>query len=217
MRIESKLCHLTEGKAVVHVSAWINERNQGSALAEGLTVEDAEEKAITRLKNRLSMNSNDNTTNNSIDESKFKNKLKVELPKRDNINKNEEPSDWSNELTAIDLEIERLNWTRDDEISFLEEKFGCNNRNKITIYNDIVKYLNLLKQVNNTSDSNLVNENINTLIHESEIILREMKWDHTQGRQFLQNEFNVSTRRELNQEQLISFVEKLKSIRNKIN
>ena len=46
MRIESKLCHITEGKAVVQVKGWINEKNQGSALGEGATVEDAEDKAI---------------------------------------------------------------------------------------------------------------------------------------------------------------------------
>ena len=53
-----------------------------------------------------------------------------------------------------------------------------------------------------------------TLIEESDIILRDLSWDHIQGREYLQKEFNVSTRKELNEKQLISFVEKLKSIRN---
>ena len=35
-----------------------------------------------------------------------------------------EPSDWSNELTAIDSEIQRLKWSRDDEQEYLEKIFG---------------------------------------------------------------------------------------------
>ena len=53
------------------------------------------------------------------------------------------------------------------------------------------------------------------LIEESDRILRDLSWDHTQGREYLQNEFNVSSRKELNEKQLIIFVDKLKSIRNK--
>ena len=37
MRIESKLCHISENKAVVQVNGWLNDRNLGSALAENLT------------------------------------------------------------------------------------------------------------------------------------------------------------------------------------
>ena len=214
MRIESKLCSLSENKAIVQVSGWINEQNQGSALAEGTTVEDAEDKAISRLKKRLNIITNENTTKNSIYEDKEKILPKVELPKRGNININQEPSDWSDELTAIDSEIKRLKWTRDDEINFLEEKLGCNNRSKITKYNDLVKYLSLLRRIEITGKSNIDNVSINTLIKDSDNILRDLKWDNNQGRQFLQNEFNVSTRKELNQEQLISFVSKLEKIRN---
>ena len=214
MRIESKLCHLTESKAVVQVTGWIDEQNRGSALAEGPTVEDAEDKAIIRLKKRLNIISTDESNTNPIYVDKVKKPLKVELPKRENINMIHEPSDWSDELTAIDSEIKRLKWTRDDEISFLETNLGYNNRNKITKYNDIMKYLNLLKQVDTTNEYNIKNENINTLINDSDLILKDMKWDYSQGRQFLQKEFNVSTRKELNQDQLLSFVAKLKSIRN---
>ena len=53
MRIESKLCHLSENKAVVLVKAWLNNKSLGSALAEGSTVEVAEDKAILRLNKRI--------------------------------------------------------------------------------------------------------------------------------------------------------------------
>ena len=217
MRIESKLCHLTENKAIVQVNGWINGENFGSALAEGETVEVAEDKAISRLIKRINGELNNEKISNPTQETKIKTSLNVESPNSDkieNININNEPSDWSDELTAIDSEIHRLKWNRDEEINFLEEKMGYNNRNKITNYSDIVKYLSLLKNTHNQTPSKVVKGNINTLIEESNIILRHLSWDHIQGREYLQNEFNVSTRKELNEKQLISFVEKLKSIRN---
>jgi len=217
MRIESKLCHVSENKVVVQVNGWLNEKNVGSALAEGQTVEIAEDKAILRLKNRINSEKNHEEDIKSTYEDKSKNKLKIQLPKSEmieNINMNDEPNDWSNELTAIDSEIKRLKWSRDDEINLLQKTFGYNNRNKITSYTEIVKYLSILKHTDNQNKTNEKNEIFNTLIEESDIILSDLSWDHIQGRDFLQKEFNVSTRKELNEKQLISFVEKLKSIRN---
>ncbi len=213
MRIESKLCHISDKKAVVQVYGWDNEKNLGNALAEGPTVEIAEDRAISRLIKRTNINNNKN--NNSIIDEKNKNEVIVELPKSEKFNVNNEPSDWINELTAIDSEIERLNWSRDDEINFLEKNLGYNSRSKITNYNDILKYLSLLKKTEAVSDSKVDQGIINTLIAESDIILRELSWDNTQGREYLQKEFNVSTRKELNEYQLRSFVAKLKGIRNK--
>ena len=217
MRIESKLCHITEHKVVVQVNGWLNEKNLGSALAEGSTVEIAEDKAISRLNKRIDLIANNDTTKRSINADKIKTPLKVELPiseKHESIKINQEPSDWSNELTAIDSEIERLKWSREDEINFLEQTLGYSNRNKITTYNDILKYLSLLKQKDSSTQPVDIKSNIITLIEESDIILRDLSWNNIQGREYLQKEFNVSTRKELNLEQLISFVAKLKSMRN---
>ena len=52
MRIESELCHISDNKAVVQVKGWLNEKMVGSALAEGPTVEIAEDRAIERLNKR---------------------------------------------------------------------------------------------------------------------------------------------------------------------
>ena len=217
MRIESKLCHITENKAVVQVIGWLKEENLGSTLAEGPTVEVAEDKAISRLNKRLKLGQNIEVTKNNTQVEKLKTPVKVELPvdeRNENANINNDPCDWSNELIAIDSEIKRLNWSRDDEISFLEKTLGYNNRNKITDYCDIVKYLDLLKTIDNKNISLTDNSNISSLINESENILRDLSWDHKKGREYLQKEFNVSTRKELNESQLLSFVEQLKLIRN---
>tara|TARA_B100000214_G_scaffold179781_1_gene129467 strand:- start:648 stop:1316 length:669 start_codon:yes stop_codon:yes gene_type:complete len=217
MRIESKLCHVSENKVVVQVNGWLNDKNLGSALAEGPTVEIAEDKAILRLNNRVNEDKENVENIKTINEEQINTPSKVELPKSekiDNINVNNEPSDWSNELIAIDSEIQRLKWTRDEEIKFLVKNLGYNSRNKITKYTDIIRYLNLLKQTNYQNPVKVVNEDLNKLIEESDTILKDLSWDNIQGREYLQKEFNVSTRKELNKKQLILFVEKLKYIRN---
>ena len=127
-----------------------------------------------------------------------------------------EPNDWSNELAAIDIEVKRLKWSRDDEVKFLEVNFNYNNRNKITKYSELVNYLNMIKLIDSEKSQDLNNNTIVELIEESELILKELCWDHKRGREYLQKEFNVSTRKELNESELILFVSKLKSIRNKI-
>ena len=216
MRIESKLCHVSENRIIIQVTGWINDKNLGSALAEGQSVEEAEDKAISRFNKRINLITNNTTNIESVNQDTNIKSLNDEPSNNKKININNEPNDWSNELTAIDSEIERLKWTRDDEIVFLEKNLGYNNRNKITNYNDIVKYLNLLKKVNISVDPELSNRDFDTLIKESDTLLKDLSWDHKQGREYLQKEFNVSTRKELNKEQLLSFVSMLKLGRNNI-
>ena len=222
MRIESKLCHLSENKAVVLVNGWLNEKYVGSALAEGTTVETAEDKAISRLTKRLSTNTinvnNINLTNENIENNDNNAKAKIEdnLFKKDkleSLNVNEEPNDWSNDLTAIDSEIKRLNWNRNDEIKFLEKTLGYKSRNKITKYTELIKYLNILKKIDNT---NLDSLSMQAMIEESDTILKDLSWDNNQGRIYLKQEFNVTTRKELDEEQLKLFVSKLKLIKNQL-
>ena len=220
MRIESKLCHISDNKAIVQATGWINDKAVGSALAEGSTVEIAEDKAITRLNKRINAITNNEPSLRTTQLETSKTKIKVELPnsdKKETIKINNEPSDWSNELTAIDSEIQRLNWSRDNEIKFLEKNLGYNNRNKITSYSDILKYLSLLKNIEKNVNTENINRNIKTLIEDSDIILRDLSWDHIQGREYLKKEFNVSSRKELNEKQLISFIQKLKTIQNQNN
>tara|TARA_Y100001968_G_scaffold264353_1_gene253204 strand:- start:328 stop:996 length:669 start_codon:yes stop_codon:yes gene_type:complete len=217
MRIESKLCHISENKAVVQVNGWLDDKNVGSALAEGFTVEQAEDNAISRLNKRLGIINKEENSIKVNYKKEINTKKVVELPKSEKvetINVNKEPSDWSNELTAIDSEIKRLNWSRDDEIKFLETNLGHNSRNKITKYKELVNYLNILKKINNLDSSSVNTNNIENMIKESDIILRDLSWNYKQGREYLQKEFNVSSRKELDEKQLISFLSKLKKIRN---
>ena len=235
MRIESNLCHISEHKAIVRVKGWIGNKTLGSALGEGPTVESAENNAIFRLNQRISDSKNNNEPNhlndidniriNSIDNRKENinlsdknstNNNSSKQIKSDNLNQDKQPSDWSSELTEINEEIRRLKWSRDEETKFLEKHFGYNNRYKITTYNELKKYLKELKSIQlNQSDSLTVNSNEN-LIAVSDKILKELTWDHQRGREYLQNEFNVTSRHDLNHEQLVNFVEKLRLIKNNL-
>tara|TARA_B100000700_G_scaffold324382_1_gene430397 strand:+ start:5605 stop:6261 length:657 start_codon:yes stop_codon:yes gene_type:complete len=218
MRIDSKLCHLADNKAVVKVIGWIDEKKVGSALAEATSVELAEDKAIIRLTKRLGKLINTDERNKSNEIQQINKKITVELENKHSADNKEivqEPIDWSDDLAAIDLEIKRLNWSRVDEVNFLKKELGYNNRNKITNYKELINYLNILKKTNNHNPSNVSNSHIKSLINESENLLKELSWDYKKGREYLQKEFNVSTRKELNEKQLISFVDKLKSQKTK--
>lgn len=214
MRIESKLCHFLENKAIVQVNGWINEKNVGSALGEASNAELAEDRAISRLSKRLKLINNKEENKDSDKKFVTNSQSKVQLPISEALDKNQsihEPIDWSNDLAAIDTEIKRLNWSREDEIRFLKKEFGYNNRSMITKYNELINYLKILKNLDNIDLSNVRKKN---LIDESEILLNELSWSHDKGREYLMNEFNVSTRKELNEKQLLSFVEMLKKFRN---
>ncbi len=160
---------------------------------------------------------NDEFKISHIKNNEYKSQSKIELTsgvKLDSFDGKNEPSDWSKELASIDLEIKRLKWTRDDEKKFIEENLGYNDRNKITKYNELVNYLSLLKKINKSNISDLKLQSRESMIEQSDLLLKDLSWDNKQGREFLQKEFNVSTRKELNEKQLTSFLAMLKSIRN---
>ena len=64
-----------------------------------------------------------------------------------------DPEDWSEELTAIDLQLKRIGWTRDHESRYLERAYGHGSRHKLTRYNDLVSYLNKLKNLSEKAEA----------------------------------------------------------------
>ena len=74
--------------------------------------------------------------------------------------------------------------------------------------------MDMLKKLEISNTSKIKTENMSHLIDESNEILSDLSWDNKRGREYLQKEFNVTTRAELDEKQLILFVENLKSIRN---
>ena len=220
MRIESNLCHISENKAVVCAYGWINEEKIGSALGEAENVEKAEDNAIARLMQRLDKANLKENKSKIIKTENITNNVNYQSDKK-NIDlisvQNSDPTDWSKELAEIDIEIKKLNWTRDNESLYISKEYGYSNRQNITNYKELTSYLEKLKELNNQTTNKLTEHSKESLILESDTLLNELSWDYTKGREYIQNEFNVSTRKDLSQDQLTLFVNKLKSIKNSTN
>ena len=52
---------------------------------------------------------------------------------------------------------------------------------------------------------------ITSLIHESSKIIGQLHWDTTQAREFIKDKMNVTSRQQLNSDQLITFIDFLKA------
>ncbi len=220
MRIESNLCHISETNAVVCAYGWINEEKIGSALGQAENVEKAEDNAIARLMHRLDKPNFIDKNSKIIKTENITNNVNYKSDKKD-IDlisvQNTDPNDWSKELAEIDIEIKKLNWTRENESLYISKELGYSNRQKITSYKELISYLEKLRELNKQTTNKLADNSNESLISESDKILNELSWDYTKGREYLQKEFNVSTRKDLTYDQLILFVNKLKSIKNSTN
>ena len=118
-----------------------------------------------------------------------------------------DPEDWSEELTAIDLEIKRIGWTREQEQSYLTRAFGHGRRHKLTRYADLVGYLRQLRlmQAGETPDQAPVPILRGDLIQQGDQMLNMLKWTSEEARGFLQKQMNASSRQQLSDEQLLEF------------
>ena len=56
-----------------------------------------------------------------------------------------DPEDWSGELAALDLQLRRLGWDRQQEGIYLQRAFSHPSRIRLTRYGDLLSYLNALE------------------------------------------------------------------------
>ena len=118
-----------------------------------------------------------------------------------------DPEDWSEELTAIDFEINRIGWGRDQERIYLERAFGHAGRHRLTRYADLVAYLRQLRQldVGDQPDQAIVPIRRGDLITQGDQMLRQLGWSGEQARGFLQQHLQAKSRQQLSDEQLLQF------------
>ena len=118
-----------------------------------------------------------------------------------------DPEDWSEELTAIDFEINRIGWERDQERIYLERAFGHAGRHRLTRYADLVAYLRQLRQldVGDQPDQAIVPIRRGDLITQGDLMLRQLGWSGEQARGFLQQHLQAKSRQQLSDEQLLQF------------
>ena len=118
-----------------------------------------------------------------------------------------DPEDWSEELTAIDLQLKRIRWTREHESEYLERAYGHGSRHKLTRYSDLVSYLNTLKSFEVGDEAAAVQTPLRRgdLITQGDEILTTLKWDQERAKSFLQSKLGATSRQQLSDEQLFEF------------
>jgi hypothetical protein len=118
-----------------------------------------------------------------------------------------EPEDWSSELAGLDLQLQRLGWSRDEEAIYLERAFHHPSRNRLTSYVDLVAYLKALEAL--SPGANPGNAPVplrrRDLLSQCDQLLGQLQWDASRGRSFLEQHFSLSSRQQLNDTQLLHF------------
>ena len=237
MQIRAELCHVDTLRCIVRVEAWHDGSLQGSALGEAATAEEAEERALQRLNSRLEPTGRPQPTQTSARPEAKANDgdakaVPVERPRKllqaesasaslppapqeltvtaaENAPSETptDPDDWSDELTAIDMEIRRIGWSREQEQEYLTRAFGLGSRHKLTRYADLVAYLRQLKLIQANDDASTEPAPIRRgdLLQQGDSMLKQLGWNSDQARAFLQQQLGSTSRQQLSDEQLLQF------------
>nr|WP_115093854.1 hypothetical protein [Synechococcus sp. UW106] len=234
MQIRAELCHVDTLRCIVRVEASTDGAVLGSALGEAATAEEAEERALQRLNTRLqisppqrlgqvAVSPQDNESSKAAEHVAVERPRKIEThepvapahsatPQTSNTQAPPsetptDPDDWSDELTAIDLEIRRIGWTREQEQAYLTRAFGLGSRHKLTRYADLVAYLRQLKLIQANDDASTAPAPIRRgdLLNQGDSMLKQLGWNSDQARAFLQQHLGSTSRQQLSDEQLLQF------------
>jgi len=227
MQTRVELCHVDTLRCVVRVGGWQGGELIGSALGEAANAEEAEERAIARLQSRLEISrpaspapapapapapSTSSAPTHPVPTPAAAPAAATSsvTPSTANAPPSEtptDPEDWSEELAAIELELKRIGWQRDQEVVYLTRAFGHSSRHKLTRYADLVAYLRQLRQMQTgeTPDQAPVPLRRGDLIQQGDQMLKQLKWNSEQARGFLQQQMQASSRQQLSDEQLMQF------------
>ena len=226
MQLQARLVHAEPGSRVVEVSAHRGPELLGSALGEASTAEQAEERAILRLQQRLAAASAPVAEPPPAPAAPAAPPAAVVAPAPRNsapppptpalpqlpelpaaTPPSEDPDDWSGELAQIDLELARIGWQRDQEATFLERAFGHPSRSRLTSYTDLLAYLRALQGLGSGADpaAAMVPLRRRDLLQQCDELLGRLHWDAAEGRRFLEQHFQLSSRQQLSDSQLLEF------------
>ena len=231
MKTHAQLCHHDDQRCIVRVEAFDGSTSLGSALGEAPTATEAEDHAIARLLQRLDQRSAAAVRNKEIvrhnnqDVDRIESEAKpVSEPQKPQpiepiqpsldqaaaavVNEAPtDPDDWSEELTAIDLELQRIGWDRANESIYLERAFGHSSRHRLTRFSDLVAYLKRLRDLPASSEARTAAIPLrrSDLVNQCDEILKRLNWQQQQARDFLQSNFQVGSRQQLSDEQLLGF------------
>jgi hypothetical protein len=118
-----------------------------------------------------------------------------------------DPDDWSDELADLDLELRRIGWEREQEAAYLQRAFGHPSRSRLTAYRDLSAYLKTVRLLQAGTDPNSAPVPLRRadLLSQSDQLLQSLRWDASHGRSFLEQHFQLSSRQQLSDEQLLHF------------
>lgn len=208
--------HADAEKVVVRVSC-INAGVVAAALGEAAGAEEAEDRALARLQQRLAQAPRQSQIpapvqriNQEPISQPFQEATKEAItePVNEQIQEPiQEPEDWSDELTAVELELQRLGWDRHQEGIYLERAFALASRNRLVNYADLVIYLKALRTLEPpcsaaTAAIPLLRA---AMLKASDQLLGQLAWGADQGRSFLAEHFGHSSRLQLSDDQLQQF------------
>ena len=118
-----------------------------------------------------------------------------------------DPEDWSQELLQLDLQLQRLGWSRDQEGVYLQRAFGHPSRSRLTRWADLTTFLRALEglapgQDPATAPTPLLRSD---LLQQCDTLLQRLGWDTGMARRFLEHNLAVSSRQQLSDAQLLQF------------
>lgn len=118
-----------------------------------------------------------------------------------------DPDDWSDELAALDLQLQRIGWQREQEATYLERAFGHPSRSRLTTYRDLSAYLQAVSQFAPGADPARAPVPLrrSELLGQCDLLLAQLGWDAARGRRFLEEQFQLASRQQLSDEQLLHF------------
>ncbi|MEA5416963.1 hypothetical protein [Synechococcus sp. BA-132 BA5] len=232
MQLQVRLLHCDGGRRVVLVSARDGERFLGSALGEAGDAEEAEDRARARLLASLQTTSPPRSPRQApapparpsspppepapltpAPEPQSKEPQPPPQPEASPEppptpeGRQEDPQDWSAELAHLDLQMRRLGWDRDKEATYLQRSFGHPSRDRITVYADLIAYLQAMEALEPGSDPAAASVPLRRadLLDQCNQLLQQLGWDGSRGRSFLEQHLGVSSRQQLKDADLLRF------------
>jgi hypothetical protein len=228
MLIQIQLVHAEPGRRVVLASAMGDQGCLAMALGEADTAEAAEDRARSRLQQRLEAqprpvapsprprtdprpaSSPEPDPQPEAQAEAQAEQLLAPEPEPEPETASEpamDPEDWSAELANLELQLRRLGWSREQESTYLLRAFGHGSRARLTRYSDLVSYLRALEGFSPGDDpaSCPVPLRRTDLLSQCDQLLRSLHWDASRGRQLLETHFDRSSRQQLSDAQLLEF------------
>ncbi|MFN9630756.1 MAG: hypothetical protein ACK59A_11085 [Cyanobacteriota bacterium] len=118
-----------------------------------------------------------------------------------------DPDDWSADLNQLDQLLGSLGWGREEERIYLQRLFGQPSRGKLTRYADLMVLRRALEALPPGSEPHtaLLPLPRAELLSQSDDLLARLGWPTERARQWLEQQFAVTSRQRLSDEELLAF------------